>query len=216
MNTTMKLGGAAAAACAACCAVSVVPAVMAGTSLVAIGGAAAVWGLGIAALAVPVTALYFLSRRKAAPGANFQSLTASGDDCGCGSACGAAVTAEGRSPAPWGNPISRSEPRASAISRAVRFGMPRARRSASLSFCAGCYRGGARSRAQGTELLRFPCLRFEREHGRRPAHHHRPQLGRRRRRRAVRSLRARTRRTQAHGGGRNDTESDYPLECLSP
>ena len=94
MNTTMKLGGAAAAACAACCAVSVVPAVMAGTSLVAIGGATTVWGLGIAALAVPVTALYFLSRRKAAPAANFQSLMASGGDCGCGSACGAAATAE--------------------------------------------------------------------------------------------------------------------------
>ena len=40
-----------------------------------------------------MTALYFLSRRKAAPAANFQSRMASGDDCGCGSACGAAVTA---------------------------------------------------------------------------------------------------------------------------
>ena len=64
MNTTMKLGGAVAAACAACCAVSVVPALIAGTSLVAIGGAATVWGFGIAALAVPVTALYFLSRAR--------------------------------------------------------------------------------------------------------------------------------------------------------
>ena len=37
MNTTMKLAGAATAACVACCAVSIVPAVIAGTSLAAIG-----------------------------------------------------------------------------------------------------------------------------------------------------------------------------------
>ena len=205
MNTTMKLGGAAAAACAACCAVSVVPAVMAGTSLVAIGGATTVWGLGIAALAVPVTALYFLSRRKAAPGANFQSLMASGDDCGCGSACGAAATAGTDRLHPRGirfqgahreHPRSRAPLASACVAHAAR---PHSR------FCAGCYRGGARSRTQGTELLRFPCLRSERERGRRATHHHRPRLGRRRRRRAVRSLRARTRRTQAHGGGRNDT-----------
>ena len=158
MNTTMKLGGAAAAACAACCAVSVVPAVMAGTSLVAIGGATAVWGLGIAALAVPVTALYFLSRRKAAPAANFQSLMASGDDCGCGSACGAAVTA---GPIACTLGASDFKERTASIRDLARRSLRHASRTPlglTLDLCAGCYRGGARSRAQGTELLRFPCL----------------------------------------------------------
>jgi hypothetical protein len=86
MNRTMKLTGAAAAACAACCAVSVGPALLAGTSLVAIGGAASAWGLGLVALAVPVAGLYFLSRRKAAPNVDFQSLMAA-DRCGCGPSC---------------------------------------------------------------------------------------------------------------------------------
>jgi hypothetical protein len=76
MNTTFKLAGGAVAACAACCAVSIVPAVLAGTSLLAIGGAASTWGLCIVALAVPVGGLYFLSRRKAVPDADFQTLMA--------------------------------------------------------------------------------------------------------------------------------------------
>jgi hypothetical protein len=90
----MKLGGAAAAACAACCAVSIAPAVMAATTLAAIGGAAFAWGLGIAALALPVAGLYFLSRRKAVPGAKFQSLMAADDECGCGSPRGATTHEE--------------------------------------------------------------------------------------------------------------------------
>ena len=90
MNTTMKLTG-AAAACVACCAVSVVPAIIAGTSLVAIGGAASAWGVGFAALAVPVAGFYFLSRRKATPNADAQSLMAA-DSCGCGPSCAIAST----------------------------------------------------------------------------------------------------------------------------
>jgi hypothetical protein len=93
MNTTMKLGSAAAAACAACRAVSIVPALMAGTSLVAIGGAASAWGPGIAALAVPVTGLYLLSRRKAAPNANFPSLMEAGLTASIGLALSAPVLA---------------------------------------------------------------------------------------------------------------------------
>lgn len=85
MNTTMKVAGAATAACAACCAVSIIPAVLAGTGLLAIGGAAATWGFWIAVLAVPAVGLFLLSRRKAAPNADFQSLMAAGDGCGCGS-----------------------------------------------------------------------------------------------------------------------------------
>ncbi|MGB3386826.1 MAG: hypothetical protein WBA88_02465 [Pseudaminobacter sp.] len=93
MNTTLKLAGAATAACAACCAVGVVPAVLAGTSLVAIGGATFTWGLWIAALAVPVIGLYFLSRREAAPNANFQTLMAV-ESCGCGPSCDTAAREE--------------------------------------------------------------------------------------------------------------------------
>src|SRR4051812_19273862 len=85
MNMTMKLGGAAAAACVACCAVSIVPAVLAGTSLVAVGGAAATWGTWIAVLALPVAGIYLLSRRKPVPSADFEALMAVSDGCGCGS-----------------------------------------------------------------------------------------------------------------------------------
>ncbi len=93
MNTTLKLAGAATAACAACCAVSVVPAIVAGTSLVAIGGAASTWGLWIAALAVPGVALYLFSRRKAAPSADFQTPMVVGS-CGCGPSCDTAAKQE--------------------------------------------------------------------------------------------------------------------------
>ncbi len=86
MNTTLKLAGAATAACAACCALSIAPALLAGTSLVAIGGTASTWGLWIAALAVPVVGLYLLSRRKAAPNADFQTLMAL-DSYGCSPSC---------------------------------------------------------------------------------------------------------------------------------
>jgi hypothetical protein len=94
MNSTTKLAGGLTAACAACCAVSIVPAFLAGTSVAAIGGAASTWGIGVAALAIPVVALYGLSRRKARPNrpdANFQALMAS-ESCGCGPSCGSAAT----------------------------------------------------------------------------------------------------------------------------
>jgi hypothetical protein len=62
-----------------------VPAALVGASLIAIGGVACTWGLGLLALAVPVGGLYLLSRRRAAPNATFQALMAK-DECGCGSA----------------------------------------------------------------------------------------------------------------------------------
>lgn len=93
MNTTLKVAGAATAACAACCAVSIVPAVLAGTSLFAIGAAASSWGLWMAALAVPVGGLYLLSRLKAVPNGDFQTLMAS-SECGCGPSCETPETEE--------------------------------------------------------------------------------------------------------------------------
>jgi hypothetical protein len=90
----MKLAGGLTAACAACCAVSIIPALVAGTSLAAIGGAGSVWGFGVAALAVPFAALYVLSRRKAGPArpnTDFQTPMAS-ESCGCGPSCGSATT----------------------------------------------------------------------------------------------------------------------------
>jgi hypothetical protein len=45
-------------------------------------GAACTWGLGLLALAIPVGAIYLLSR-KAAPTTTFQVLMAQ-DECGCG------------------------------------------------------------------------------------------------------------------------------------
>lgn len=92
MNSTMKLAGGLTAACTACCAVSILPALLAGTSLAMIGGAVSTWGIGLAALAVPVAALYVLSRRKAGPAhpnPDFQTLIAS-ESCGCGQSCGSA------------------------------------------------------------------------------------------------------------------------------
>ncbi|WP_245267544.1 hypothetical protein [Mesorhizobium sp. WSM1293] len=90
MKNTLKWAGAATAACAACCAVAVVPTALVGTSLAAIVGAACTWGIGLLALAVPVGGVYFLSRRKAAPAATFQSLMAQ-DECGCGPSCAPAA-----------------------------------------------------------------------------------------------------------------------------
>jgi hypothetical protein len=92
MNSTMKFAGGLTAACAACCAASIVPALLAGTSVAVIGGAASTWGFGVAAFAVPVAAFYVLSRRKGRPNrpdANFQTLMAS-ESCGCGTSCGSA------------------------------------------------------------------------------------------------------------------------------
>lgn len=89
MKTSLKLAGAAGAAtvaCAACCAVSIVPALLAGTSLVAIGGAASIWGVGLALLAVPVAGLYFWSRRRAAPSPSFRTLMPAKSG-GCSPSC---------------------------------------------------------------------------------------------------------------------------------
>jgi hypothetical protein len=93
MTTSLKLTGAAAAACAACCAISIAPALIAGPSLVAIGSAASTWGVGFIALAIPVVGLYFLSRRKAAPNADFRTLIAA-ESCGCGPSCASTAQEE--------------------------------------------------------------------------------------------------------------------------
>jgi hypothetical protein len=85
--SNIKLAGAVTAACAACCAVSVVPALLAGTSLVAISAAVPFWGIGMVALTIPIAGLYLLSRRKAAASGDFQTLMASAEKCGCGSSC---------------------------------------------------------------------------------------------------------------------------------
>lgn len=89
MNTTLKIGGGVVAACAACCAVSIVPAVVTGASLAALGSAAWVWGAGLSALAVIAVsgALYLLQRRASSTSANASALIASAraESCGCGS-----------------------------------------------------------------------------------------------------------------------------------
>jgi hypothetical protein len=86
MKTTLKLAGAATAACAA-------PVIVAGTSLVAIGGAASTWGRWIGSLAVPVVGPYLFSRRKAGPSADFPTPLAVGS-CGCGPSCDTAAKQE--------------------------------------------------------------------------------------------------------------------------
>ncbi len=88
MNSTMKLGGGLLAACAACCAVSIVPAVLAGTTI-AIGGAAWLWGGGAIALAIAaIGAIAYLVNRapKRRSGQPARELIASAQAQGCG--CG--------------------------------------------------------------------------------------------------------------------------------
>ncbi|CUX66969.1 exported hypothetical protein [Agrobacterium genomosp. 5 str. CFBP 6626] len=77
---------AALAACAACCAVSIVPAFLAGTCLVALGAGAATWGLPALLIAMPLAGAYFWARRSAGPDKGFKVLMAA-DGCGCGSTC---------------------------------------------------------------------------------------------------------------------------------
>jgi hypothetical protein len=90
MNTTLKIGGGVVAACTACCAFSIVPALVAGTSLAALGSAAWMWGGGLAALvAIAVGGTLYLGQRKASStSANFRANTriasARGESCGCG------------------------------------------------------------------------------------------------------------------------------------
>lgn len=80
MNTTTKLAGGAVAACVACCAISVLPAVLASSGLLAVGGAT--WGLGAALVAVPAGAMYLLSRRQPASPRTASTLTPVAS-CGC-------------------------------------------------------------------------------------------------------------------------------------
>ena len=88
MNNALKLGGLAAAACSACCAVSVVPAIMAGTGLAAVGAATLwTWTPAIALLAVPIGTLYFLWRRKPHAADRASLGLQQADPCGCGGAC---------------------------------------------------------------------------------------------------------------------------------
>lgn len=100
MQTSTKIVGTAGvglAACAACCAVSVVPALAAGSGLVALGGAVATWSAAALLIAVPIAGVIYMSRRspsaaKAAPTLN-ALLSAPADVCGCGT-CGTESTKE--------------------------------------------------------------------------------------------------------------------------
>jgi hypothetical protein len=90
MNTTLKVGGGVVAACAACCAYSIIPVLVAGTSLAALGSAAWVWGGGLFALAAIAAggALYLVQRKasstSANPSASALVASARGEGCGCG------------------------------------------------------------------------------------------------------------------------------------
>ncbi len=94
MNTSVKVGGSLVAACAVCCAATVVPVLLAGTGIAALGGAAWVWGGALATLAAVAAGgfLYmYMSRRTAAPSvcetdANQLIADARARGCGCGSA----------------------------------------------------------------------------------------------------------------------------------
>lgn len=91
MNTSLKVGGGLVAACAACCALSVVPAVIAATSVAAFTSWA--FGGGIAALALGAVGvgLYLLRHRprNGAPHARKFIADARQEACGCGSPRGA-------------------------------------------------------------------------------------------------------------------------------
>ena len=89
MNNALKMGGLAVAACAACCAVSIVPAVVAGTSIAAVGAATLwTWTPAVALLAVPIGTLYFLWRRKPRVADRGSLGLQQADACSCGGACG--------------------------------------------------------------------------------------------------------------------------------
>lgn len=97
MNTSVKIGGGLVAACAVCCAATILPAVLAGTGLAALGGVAWAWGGGLSALAAVAGGgwLYFASRRTspALADADAKSFTAEARAQGCG--CGSRVATEG-------------------------------------------------------------------------------------------------------------------------
>lgn len=87
MDSGLKLAGGVTVACAACCAVTIVPALFAGTSVLAIGGATAFWGVAALAFAVPMGALVAFSRRKAIPDGPTRHEQAE-TGCGCHTADG--------------------------------------------------------------------------------------------------------------------------------
>ncbi|MDX0701017.1 hypothetical protein GOD03_12305 [Sinorhizobium medicae] len=82
MKTGVKLGGAAVAACAVCCAAPAIPALVAGTSVLALGAAATYWSVAALAVAVPAaTMLYFFRHRIFPSTAASAAVAESG--CGC-------------------------------------------------------------------------------------------------------------------------------------
>lgn len=83
MQTKTKLIG-AAAACGACCAVSILPAVLAGGGLAAIGGAAFAGDEIFVTVLVFVAAGAFLFWRKS------NAIQKAAEACRCGGTCGAA------------------------------------------------------------------------------------------------------------------------------
>lgn len=97
MNTSAKTGGGLVAARAVCCAATILPAVLAGTGLAALGGVAWAWGGGLSALAAVAGGgwLYFASRRTspALADANAKGFIAEARAQGCG--CGSRVATEG-------------------------------------------------------------------------------------------------------------------------
>jgi hypothetical protein len=92
MKTTTKLGGGLLAACAVCCAAPILPAILTGTGLVAMGGAAWAWGGGLAVLAAAAVSgtVYIAQRRRslALSGTNAKNMIASArtQACCCGPA----------------------------------------------------------------------------------------------------------------------------------
>lgn len=89
MNSTIKLGAGVVAACAACCAVSILPAILAGTGLAALGAAAFSWaGVAAAVAAIAVAGGAYFALRIRQPRATstkplaIEALRAQG--CGCG------------------------------------------------------------------------------------------------------------------------------------
>lgn len=91
MNTSAKIGGGVVAACAVCCAAPVLPALLAGTGVAALGGAAWAWGGGLAALVVLAAGGWaFVARSPTSPvlaNADAKSFIAKAraQGCGCGS-----------------------------------------------------------------------------------------------------------------------------------
>lgn len=91
MNTSAKIGGGLVAACAVCCTAPILPALLAGTGVAALGGAAWAWGGGLAALTVVAGGgwLYVASRRTSPAPINADAKGCNTEPpaqgCGCGS-----------------------------------------------------------------------------------------------------------------------------------